>query len=80
MAWPQLVDKLLGSCDLRTAIGLRDHAIVTVLARLGLRAGEVAGLCVEDIDWRVGEMVVRGKGSDGRLPLPVDVGQALADT
>ena len=73
------VEKLLASCDRRTAIGLRDHAIVTMLARLGLRAGEVAALCLEDIDWRAGELVVRGKGSHGRLPLPVDVGQALAD-
>jgi integrase/recombinase XerD len=76
---PEEVDKLLASCDQSTAIGLRDHAIVTVLARLGLRAGEVAGLCLEDIDWRAGELVVRGKGSHGRLPLPVDVGLALAD-
>lgn len=76
---PEEVDKLLVSCDRSTAIGLRDHAIVTVLARLGLRAGEVAGLCLEDIDWRGGELVVRGKGSHGRLPLPVDVGWALAD-
>jgi integrase/recombinase XerD len=76
---PDEVDRLLASCDRSTAIGLRDHAIVTVLARLGLRAGEVTGLCLEDIDWRAGEIVVRGKGSHGRLPLPFDVGWALAD-
>ena len=73
------VGRLLASCDRGTAIGRRDYAILTVLARLGLRAGEVAALTLEDIDWRAGELVVHGKGSDGRLPLPVDVGRALAD-
>ena len=62
---------MLASCDRRNAIGRRDHAILTVLARLGLRAGEVAALQLEDIDWRAGELVVHGKGSHGRLPLPV---------
>jgi integrase/recombinase XerD len=76
---PEEVEKLLASCDRKTAIGLRDHTILTVLARLGLRAGEVAGMYLEDIDWRAGELAVRGKGSQGRLPLPVDVGQALSD-
>jgi integrase/recombinase XerD len=73
------VRRLLASCDRGTAIGRRDYAILTVLARLGLRAGEVAALTLEDIDWRAGELVVHGKGSHGRLPLPVDVGAALAD-
>jgi site-specific recombinase XerD len=51
-----------------------------LLARLGLRAGEVAHLCLEHIDWRAGEVCVRGKGSRlDRLPLPQDVGQAIAD-
>jgi site-specific recombinase XerD len=71
--------RLLARCDRRTAIGRRDHAILTVLARLGLRAGEVAALTLDDIDWRAGELVVAGKGGRrDRLPLPVDVGQALA--
>lgn len=73
------VRRLLASCDRRTAIGRRDYAILTVLVRLGLRAGEVAALTLEDIEWRVGELVVHGKGGHGRLPLPVDVGRALAD-
>lgn len=73
------VGRMLASCDRRTAIGRRDYAILTVLARLGLRAGEVAALRLQDIDWRAGELVVCGKGSHGRLPLPVDVGRALAD-
>ena len=73
------VRRLLASCDRGTAIGRRDHAILTVLARLGLRAGEVAALRLEDIDWRAGELIVDGKAGRGRLPLPVDVGRALAD-
>ena len=72
------VDALLESCDGSTVIGLRDLAILTVLARLGLRAGEVAALSLEDIDWRAGELVVRGKGARfERLPLPHDVGEAI---
>ena len=70
---------LLASCDRRREIGRRDYAILTVLARLGLRAGEVAALTLEDIDWRAGELAVHGKGSRGWLPLPVDVGRAVAD-
>jgi integrase/recombinase XerD len=74
------VARLLASCDRRTASGRRDYAILTVLVRLGLRAGEVAALTLDDIDWRAGELVVVGKGGRrDRLPLPVDVGQALAD-
>src|SRR5262249_14681452 len=62
-----------------TAVGRRDLAMLTLLARLGLRAGEVAGLSLDDISWRAGEISVRGKGSRGeRLPLPVDVGEAIA--
>jgi integrase/recombinase XerD len=73
------VTRLLASCDRRTAIGRRDYAILTLLVRLGLRAGEVAALTLDDIDWRAGELVVVGKGGRrDRLPLPVDVGQALA--
>lgn len=69
---------LLRSCDGRAAVGRRDFAILTVLARLGLRAGEVAAMRLSDIDWRVGEVVVHGKGSRiDRLPLPVDVGDAI---
>lgn len=74
------VKRLLDSCDRRIAAGRRDFAILTMLVRLGLRAGEVASLRVEDVDWRAGEIVVCGKGNrHDRLPLPVDVGQAVAD-
>lgn len=70
---------LLASCDISTVLGRRDLAVLTLLSRLGLRAGEVAGLELDDIDWHHGELVVRGKGSRrDRLPLPVDVGEALA--
>ena len=72
-------DALLASCDRRTAIGRRDFAVIITLLRLGLRRGEVAGLKLEDIDWRAGELVVVGKGARlDRLPLPVDVGEAIA--
>jgi site-specific recombinase XerC len=60
---PGQVEALLASCDQRTAVGRRDFAMLTLLARLGLRAGEVAALTLEDIDWRSGEITVRGKGS-----------------
>ena len=74
----EAVAALLASCDRRTVAGLRDFAILTVLRRLGLRAGEVAALGLDDVDWRRGEVVVRGKGgSQDRLPLPVDVGEAI---
>jgi integrase len=68
---------LLECCDRRTVGGRRDYAILVLLARLGLRAGEVAALSVDDIDWRAGEILVCGKGNRyERLPLPVDVGKA----
>jgi len=73
------VARLLASCDRRTRVGRRDYAILTTLSRLGLRAGEVAALRLSDIDWRAGEVLIRGKGSrQERLPLPADVGETLA--
>lgn len=73
------VEKLLEACDLDTPGGRRDHAILLLLARLGLRAGEVAALELDDIRWRSGEIVVRGKGNVvDRLPLLHEVGKALA--
>jgi integrase/recombinase XerD len=73
------VARLLASCDRRSTFGRRDYAVLTLLSRLGLRAGEVAALELGDIDWRAGEIVVRGKGRRAeRLPLPADVGEALA--
>ena len=71
--------RLLVSCDRRTPSGRRDYAVLLLLSRLGLRAGEVARLGLGDIDWRHGEIVVVGKGNRAeRLPLPVDVGAAIA--
>jgi integrase/recombinase XerD len=70
---------LLASCDRRTGIGRRDYAVLIILLRLGLRRGEVAALTLDDIDWRNGELVVHGKGARGdRLPLPAEVGEAIA--
>ncbi|QBI18542.1 integrase [Egibacter rhizosphaerae] len=75
---PGKVARLLASCDRRTRTGRRDFAVLMLLARLGLRAGEVAALELDDIDWRAGELTVRGKGDrHERLPLPNDVGRAL---
>ena len=77
---PEHVTLLLDSCDRTTAGGRRDFAILTLLARLGLRANEVATLTLDDVDWRAGELGVTGKGDrHDRLPLPVDVGQAVAE-
>jgi len=73
------VQRVLRACDRRTSIGRRDYAILLLLARLGLRAGEVVALQLDDIDWRSGEILVRGKGlRHDRMPLPDDVGKALA--
>jgi integrase/recombinase XerD len=67
----------LASCDRRRTVGRRDYAILLLLVRLGLRAGEVAALQVDDVDWRRGEILIRGKGDrHERLPLPADVGEA----
>ena len=75
---PGQVTALLDSCDRATVTGRRDLAILTVLARLGLRAAEIAGLVLDDLDWRAGEIVVRGKATRvDRLPMPIDVGDAV---
>jgi len=70
---------LLRSCDRRRDVGRRDYAILLVLLCLGLRASEAAGLSLDDIDWRTGQIVVHGKAHrQDRLPLPVEVGEAIA--
>jgi site-specific recombinase XerD len=70
---------LLDSCDRRRLVGRRDYAILLVLLRLGLRAAEAAGLTLDDIDWRAGQIVVHGKAHrQDRLPLPSKVGEAIA--
>lgn len=76
---PEQVERLLQSCDPNILVGQRDYTVLLLLARLGLRAGEVVHLCLDDIDWHTGLITIRGKGSQtSRLPLPVDVGEALA--
>lgn len=77
---PAQVCALLASCDLGTPSGRRDFAMLSLLSRMGLRSGEVAGLQLGDIDWRRGEITVRGKGGRrDQLPLPVDVGESIVD-
>lgn len=77
---PDEVRRLLASCDRRTIKGQRDYTILLLLARLGLRAGEVVAMRLDDIDWDSGEMLIRGKGQrHDRLPIPQDVGVALAN-
>jgi site-specific recombinase XerD len=77
---PEQVEQVLASIDRKTAIGRRDYAILLILARLGLRAGEIKALTLEDLDWREGLITVRGKaGRLSQIPLPRDVGAAIAD-
>jgi len=81
---PQVLERreletVLATCDRRSIVGGRDYAVLLLLGRLGLRAGEVAALQLDDADWRVGELSILGKGRTlSRLPIPVDVGEALA--
>lgn len=71
--------RIIEGCDRSTPQGKRNYAILLLLARLGLRAGEVVALNLEDIDWEAGQMTVRGKGGRRvQLPLPADVGEAVA--
>jgi site-specific recombinase XerD len=75
---PEQMQKVFRSCDRRTLVGRRDFAVLKLLGRLGLRSGEVAVLQLDDVEWPRGELIVRGKGNrEARLPLPVDVGEAL---
>ena len=76
---PEQVRALLDCCDRQTAAGMRDLAMLMLMARLGLRAAEVAGLRLADFGWRAAELTVLGKGRrSDRLPLPADVGEAVA--
>lgn len=77
---PDQVRRLLASVDRRTASGRRDYAILLLLARLGLRSGEVASLELDDVDWSAAQLTVRGKsGERSELPLPADVGRAIVE-
>jgi site-specific recombinase XerD len=76
---PAQVEEVLANCKRQTAVGRRDYAILLLLARLGLRAGEVSGLTLEDIDWEYSRITIHGKaGRMGQLPLLADVGEAIA--
>ena len=76
----EAVKRVLKGCDRQTPIGRRNYAILLLLARLGLRAGEVVALDLDDIDWKEGLIAIRGKGGKSvLLPMPVDVGEAIAD-
>lgn len=73
------IERLLAACDRHTVTGRRDFALLMLLVRLGLRAGEVRQLRLDDIDWRAGELIIRGKGDRiERMPLPQNVGEAIA--
>lgn len=77
---PAQVAAMLASCDTDRVDGLRDYAMLLLMSRLGLRCGEVAALMLDDVDWRAGQLTMRGKGNRrDLLPLPVEVGQAMAD-
>jgi len=77
---PEQVDTLVKAVRTETPSGRRNYAMVLLIARLGLRAPEVIAMQLDDIDWRGGEIIVRGKGQlHDRVPLPHDVGEALAD-
>lgn len=76
---PEQVERLLRCCERNTLTGQRDYAILLLLARLGLRGGEIVAITLDDLDWEAGEFIVRGKGDRReRLPLPQEVGAALA--
>lgn len=77
---PNQVEAILAPCDLSTEIRKRDHAILLLLTRLGLRACEIRNMELDDIHWDVGQLTVRGKGGiQNRLPIPHDVGEALSN-
>jgi site-specific recombinase XerD len=76
---PGQVQQVLAGCDRRTSVGRRNYAILLLLARLGLRAGEVVAMTLDDIDWKEGRLTVRGKGGQwADMPLPAKVGKAIA--
>jgi site-specific recombinase XerD len=76
---PEQVECLLESCDQNSNVGQRDYTILLLLARLGLRAGEIVKMTLDDINWDVGELIICGKGPrKDKLPIPCDVGEALS--
>ena len=77
---PEQTEQVLSHCDRTMAVGKRDYAIMMLLARLGLRAGEVVALRLEDLHWSIGEIIVHGKGAScDSLPLTQELGEAIVD-
>jgi site-specific recombinase XerD len=77
---PATIEKIIGACPTGRPVEVRDKAIILLLARLGLRAGDIQDMHLEDIDWRSGHLTVKGKTRrPDRLPLPQDVGDAILD-
>jgi len=77
---PEQVETVIAAVKADTAIGRRNYAMVLLMARLGLRAREVIAIQLDDIDWRAGRLLIRGKGQlHDRMPLPKDVGEALTN-
>jgi site-specific recombinase XerD len=77
---PEHVQAVFAHCPRDTSVGRRDYAILMLLARLGLRCGEIVALTLDSIDWEAGSIAVTGKGNQATsLPLPVEVGEAIAD-
>jgi site-specific recombinase XerD len=76
---PRQVQQVLDRCDRRSAVGLRNYAILLLLARLGLRACEVVAMTLDDIDWDAGNLIVHGKGGQwAQMPLSAEIGRAIA--
>src|SRR5579863_2300962 len=77
---PEEIERLVESVRTDDAVGRRNYAMLLVMARLGLRAPEVIAIRLDDIDWRAGEILIRGKGKlHDRMPLPAEVGKAIVD-
>ncbi|MFT5430976.1 MAG: integrase/recombinase XerD [Myxococcota bacterium] len=77
---PEEIERVLGTADRSQTTGRRDYALLTLFIRLGLRRAEVAAMTLDDLDWERGELCVHGKGKMlAKLPIPPDVGEALAD-
>lgn len=77
---PGEIERLLEAVRGNDAMGRRNYAMLLIMARLGLRSPEVIAIELDDIDWRAGEILIRGKGKlHDRMPLPVDVGEAIVD-
>jgi len=77
---PEQIEQVLSHCDRTTVVGKRDYAILILLARLGLRTGEVVALHVEDLHWSIGEIIIHGKGAScDNLPLTQELGEAIVD-